>query len=361
MDNMGDSSNNLIHELLQGLELAKQLQKNLHVPSSSSSRETHELLIQKIISIFEKALEMINWKSGSLGEPSSQQSLGVTIRMSESPPLSISPHSEDSDRDLTEQDPNASRKRKTLPRWTKQIQVNPGVGVEWPLDDGYNWRKYGQKDILGAVYPRGYYRCTHRNVRGCLATKQVQRSDEDPNVFEITYKGKHTCTMASNTMPTSNPNENQESNLNTNQNVLHSLEQQPNPNELLLNLREGLRVQTEHLDSSNDQPFSSFHFPSSSNIKTENQILTSPMLENFSPPSYISPATSGIGHFSVSPSVVNNLGGYTSMVSSGFQINDMISATTSAANSPTFGIEFPFDQFEIDGHNFTFDNPQFFS
>ncbi|KAE9603986.1 putative transcription factor WRKY family [Lupinus albus] len=311
---MGDSSNNLVHELLQGLELVRQLQKNLHMPCSSS-QETHELLIQKIISIFEKALQIVNGNRGPLGEPSSQHSIGVTIRMSESPPLSGSPHSEDSDRDLMEHDHNASRKRKSLPRWTKQIRVNPGIGVELPLDDGYNWRKYGQKGILGAVYPRGYYRCTHRNVHGCLATKQVQRSDEDPNVFEITYKGKHTCTMASNTIPTSTPNENQESNLNTNQNVLQGLEQQPNLNELLLNLRAGLRVQTEHLDSSHDQPFSSFHFPSSSNIKTENQILTSPMLENFSSLSFIPPATSEISHFSVSPSVVNNIGGYPSMIS----------------------------------------------
>lgn len=367
MDNIGNSSNSLIHELLQGLELARQLQMNLHVASSSSSQESREVLIQKIISTFEKALEMVNWKGGSLGtEPSSQ---GVAIRMSDSPTLSGSPRSEDSDRDLRDHDYNASRKRKIMPRWTKKIRVNPGMGAEGPLDDGYSWRKYGQKDILGAMYPRGYYRCTHRNVQGCVATKQVQRSDEDPNVFEINYRGKHTCTMASDTVPTSTPNENQESNLNANpqhqNNVLQSLENQPNPNELLLNLRAGLRVQTDNLDSLHDQSFASFHFPSTSDIKTGNQVFPSPMLENtfaenFSSP-YMSPATSGISHFSVSPSGVNSFGGNPSLASSGLQINDMISATTSAANSPTVGLEFPFDQFEFDGHNFTFDhNPRFF-
>jgi len=45
-------------------------------------------------------------------------------------------------------------RRNTLPRWTKRIRVTPGMGVEGPLDDGYSWRKYGQKDILGAMYPR---------------------------------------------------------------------------------------------------------------------------------------------------------------------------------------------------------------
>ena len=49
---------------------------------------------------------------------------------------------------------NSFHCRNTLPRWTKQIRVTPGMGVEGPLDDGYSWRKYGQKDILGALYPR---------------------------------------------------------------------------------------------------------------------------------------------------------------------------------------------------------------
>ena len=32
-----------------------------------------------------------------------------------------------------------------------------------------------------------------QKLHGCPATKQVQRSDEDPTIFVITYKGKHTC------------------------------------------------------------------------------------------------------------------------------------------------------------------------
>jgi hypothetical protein len=50
------------------------------------------------------------------------------------------------------------------------------------IDDGHAWRKYGQKDILNAKYPRNYYRCTHRQDQGCWATKQVQKTDEDPPV-----------------------------------------------------------------------------------------------------------------------------------------------------------------------------------
>lgn len=44
--------------------------------------------------------------------------------------------------------------RKALPQWSEQVQVPLGAGAEGPLADGYSWRKYGQKDILGAIFPR---------------------------------------------------------------------------------------------------------------------------------------------------------------------------------------------------------------
>lgn len=40
------------------------------------------------------------------------------------------------------------------PKWTEQIRVSTGSSLEGPPDDGHSWRKYGQKDILGAKYPR---------------------------------------------------------------------------------------------------------------------------------------------------------------------------------------------------------------
>ncbi|XP_022950370.1 probable WRKY transcription factor 49 [Cucurbita moschata] len=55
-------------------------------------------------------------------------------------------------------------------------------------DDGYKWRKYGQKSIKNSPNPRSYYRCS--NPR-CSAKKQVERSIEDPDTFVITYEGLH--------------------------------------------------------------------------------------------------------------------------------------------------------------------------
>ncbi|CAN6208631.1 unnamed protein product, partial [Urochloa humidicola] len=84
------------------------------------------------------------------------------------------------------------KRRKGLPRWTAEFRV-PDANLEATPDDGFSWRKYGQKDILGAKFPRGYYRCTYRTAQGCQATKQVQRSDADLCVFDVTYQGDHTC------------------------------------------------------------------------------------------------------------------------------------------------------------------------
>ncbi|KAL2472564.1 putative WRKY transcription factor 4 [Forsythia ovata] len=59
--------------------------------------------------------------------------------------------------------------------------------VDKPADDGYNWRKYGQKQVKGSEYPRSYYKCTHPK---CPVKKKVERSLEG-QITEIIYKGQH--------------------------------------------------------------------------------------------------------------------------------------------------------------------------
>ncbi|KAK7288506.1 hypothetical protein RIF29_01966 [Crotalaria pallida] len=54
-------------------------------------------------------------------------------------------------------------------------------------DDGYNWRKYGQKHVKGSQFPRSYYKCTHPN---CEVKKLFERS-HDGQITEIVYKGIH--------------------------------------------------------------------------------------------------------------------------------------------------------------------------
>ncbi|KAG0489365.1 hypothetical protein HPP92_008176 [Vanilla planifolia] len=57
------------------------------------------------------------------------------------------------------------------------------------LEDGYRWRKYGQKAVKNSPYPRSYYRCT---AQKCLVKKRVERSHQDPTVVITTYEGQHT-------------------------------------------------------------------------------------------------------------------------------------------------------------------------
>ncbi|KAG5043722.1 hypothetical protein GLYMA_03G176600v4 [Glycine max] len=68
-----------------------------------------------------------------------------------------------------------------------QKALTSSVNCDRPSYDGYNWRKYGQKQVKGSEYPRSYYKCTHPN---CPVKKKVERSF-DGNIAEIVYKGEH--------------------------------------------------------------------------------------------------------------------------------------------------------------------------
>lgn len=57
------------------------------------------------------------------------------------------------------------------------------------LDDGYRWRKYGQKAVKNSPFPRSYYRCTSA---ACGVKKRVERSCDDPSTVVTTYEGTHT-------------------------------------------------------------------------------------------------------------------------------------------------------------------------
>ncbi|XP_057724391.1 WRKY transcription factor 55 [Arachis stenosperma] len=110
--------------------------------------------------------------------------------------------------------PSRPRKRKNdAEKRVVNLPAQQLGNTEMPMEDGFTWRKYGQKEILGSKYQRSYYRCTHQKQYGCPAKKQVQKIDNNPNIFEVTYVGDHTCHMSS-TAPSSFPQQLQLDNIN---------------------------------------------------------------------------------------------------------------------------------------------------
>ncbi|GMH15688.1 hypothetical protein Nepgr_017529 [Nepenthes gracilis] len=69
----------------------------------------------------------------------------------------------------------------------RTISQNSSIVIDRPANDGYNWRKYGQKQVKGCEYPRSYYKCT---VPSCPVRKKVEHSYEGC-ITEIIYKGQH--------------------------------------------------------------------------------------------------------------------------------------------------------------------------
>ncbi|KAG5228261.1 WRKY transcription factor [Salix suchowensis] len=233
----------------------------------------------------------------------------------------------------------ASKKRKTTPRCADQVRVSTENGLEGQYDDGYSWRKYGQKDILGTKYPRSYYRCTHRNSQNCWATKQVQRSDEDPTVFEIKYRGTHNCAHGNQSIPS--PEEQEKKQKNTNNNS-----QQQQSQQALFDFHSSAGASTENLDTK-EEMVSPFIFPS-----------TYGCTESVGP--FISPATPEPTHHSVSPFQMNNFAGVQNLQRLESDFTEIISANTSATNSSVVDLGFSLDQVEL-SPDFPFDSPGFFS
>ncbi|XP_015968387.1 probable WRKY transcription factor 30 [Arachis duranensis] len=349
MEYAENGEHGLINELIQGKELAKQL---CNLLSSSSSSSSKEILIDKILSTYEKALTMLNSDS-TIPNLINSHSSSSSINGSPSRSDLI-----DNDEEFKDKPP--LKKRKTMPKWTEKVKVCSKTGLEGSLDDGYSWRKYGQKDILGAKFPRGYYRCTYRNVQGCLATKQVQRSDEDPTMIEVNYRGRHTCTQSKHSNKAF-PSKTMLPVLEKNQfhkfqnNQPQKQEKMEQTQEEIFNFEAKLELDTNtNITTKDDDIFPWFCYlsPSMGSENGDNDMLLSDsmFLESFSPDiaSFISPSTSESDLFCLSPCQFGSSNNNGIVQASESDITEILSAPTSVTNSPIMDFDMLLDKLDFD-------------
>ncbi|KAE8714441.1 WRKY DNA-binding protein 70 [Hibiscus syriacus] len=168
-----------IQELVRGRELTNQVRDLLtySLPHESGLVESEDLVI-KIRNTFANTLSILR-KSNTAdyyndGNNDGRKSEGSGESIKTSPST------------LKVKDRRRSYKR------SKCVESRTDISSAL-VDDGYAWRKYGQKQILNANRPRSYYRCTHKKEQGCQATKQVQKIEDDPPKYETIYLGHHTC------------------------------------------------------------------------------------------------------------------------------------------------------------------------
>ncbi|XP_020102354.1 probable WRKY transcription factor 3 [Ananas comosus] len=84
-------------------------------------------------------------------------------------------------------DENSSTPKSEKPPLSEQKPQSTPALVSNTTTDGFNWRKYGQKQVKSSENSRSYYRCT---TTSCSAKKKIERCP-DGRVVEIVYRGGH--------------------------------------------------------------------------------------------------------------------------------------------------------------------------
>ncbi|KAL0354348.1 UNVERIFIED_CONTAM: WRKY transcription factor SUSIBA2 [Sesamum angustifolium] len=109
-------------------------------------------------------------------------SVGVAVPQYDQEKLTYSTKSEKVEKLQPRRNPDP-----VVPGSQSDVESTPSKVLEKGSDDGYNWRKYGQKLIKGNEFIRSYYKCTYPN---CQAKKQVEKS-HDGCKTDINYLGQH--------------------------------------------------------------------------------------------------------------------------------------------------------------------------
>ncbi|XP_076884022.1 WRKY DNA-binding transcription factor 70-like [Bidens hawaiensis] len=178
---MEENKERLIETLIRGRDSASRLQKLLRRKVNVDGSVLVKDLLTEILESFSGGLSMLNSSDSAeiCAVPASPgQVLGFPVI----------------------QIPDVLTGKRPVPPvkerrgcYKRRRTVDSRVTISSTTEDGYAWRKYGQKEILNSKFPRCYFRCTHKHFHGCKAVKQVQKQEDESNMFHITYFGHHTC------------------------------------------------------------------------------------------------------------------------------------------------------------------------
>ncbi|KAL5991327.1 hypothetical protein ACLOJK_012234 [Asimina triloba] len=168
----------LVQELLKGRNITAELGLLLKKPPTDQDLELAKSLAEKVGLCFSNAFSIIESEAAGDGGRNPSDALLESLHFGD---RGIKDSGEKKKIPATK-DRRGCYKRRRTSEMEATLTANP-------FNDGHSWRKYGQKDILGSIYPR----CTHKHDQHCQAIKQVQQTEENPSMYRVTYMGQHTC------------------------------------------------------------------------------------------------------------------------------------------------------------------------
>ncbi|XP_022988569.1 probable WRKY transcription factor 32 [Cucurbita maxima] len=116
------------------------------------------------------------------GPDPEQSPTSVTQSISSSASPSLSKHKLSPKKVQKECKPEPSQKNSSNHKTASSVP-----NVRTPASDGYNWRKYGQKQVKSPKGSRSYYKCTYSE---CCA-KKIECCDHSGHRTEIVYRSQH--------------------------------------------------------------------------------------------------------------------------------------------------------------------------